>query len=139
MKQLYDHFYSRPSSDQRHSFSNSKIVEQMNSPPPDLMLKTTQKQELLGQVSELRESAIAQLLKAYHRTVDQSKKEHQNCLKLFIHELSKNKAIYSQMAENYLEIRSTVEQETAIKMPKKLPVPSNDKERMVMEIYKSVK
>ena len=49
------------------------------------MLKTLQKQELVSQITQVRQTAITELMKMYHKTVDKSKAEHKNCLKLFIH------------------------------------------------------
>lgn len=48
------------------------------------MLQTIQKEKLKNQVSLVRDSAISELLKVYNKTVEKSKQEKKNCLKVFI-------------------------------------------------------
>jgi hypothetical protein len=60
---------------------------------------------------------------------------------VFIHELIKNKQVYAQMAENYLELRMTIQEEAGYKLPEKLDETAitGEREKMVLQMYKSVK
>jgi hypothetical protein len=158
MKLLYNNFYKNdsrghnlpedaPNRQDMRSFSNKRIVQQLNSSrneneeKPEVMLKTMQRQELKQDIAEVRELAISELTKVYNKTVERSKAEHKNCLKMFIHGLLKNRHVYSQMAENYLEARVTIQEETGLKFPERIEqlVPKDEREKMILQMYRSVK
>lgn len=50
-----------------------------------MMLQTIQKEKLKTQVSLVRDSAITELIKVYNKSLEKSKLEKKNCLKVYIH------------------------------------------------------